>query len=199
MFFSSRIHRTLPRRFGALMLSGALVASFAGFALATPASATHVEGVPYGTNLSCAQAEGVAEGEEATWLEFKLEVAPTDNTPAYELGDSGPYEGPSGLQITIENATSKMFDWKSNLDLIAVLVKGGMGGGGLQYDYPGATDVSDTGLHGPSLVEGDMEELYYDISHVTFCFVVVEASDDDVVVDDDDVVVDDEADDSVVV
>jgi LPXTG-motif cell wall-anchored protein len=171
LFFSSRIHRTLPRRFGALVLSGALVASFAGFALANPASAAHVEGVPYEGNLSCAEAETppVADGEEATWLEFKVEEGNGNANLAYTDGDST-HQGPEGLVIKIENATPQTFDWSSNLDLVAVLVKGGIAGGGLQYSYPGANDgLSDTGLHAPSLVRD--AELYYDISHVSFCFV----------------------------
>lgn len=42
MFFSSRIPRKLPRRFGALMLSGVLVAGFAGLAGTNPAGAATV-------------------------------------------------------------------------------------------------------------------------------------------------------------
>ena len=174
MFFSSRNHGKMPRRFGALLLSGVLVASFAGLAMANPASAAHVEGVAYEGNLSCAEAETppVADGAEATWLEFKVEAGNGNANLAYTDGDST-HQGPESLTITIENATSQTFDWTSNLDLVAVLVKGGMGGGGLQYSYPGANDgLSDTGLHAPSLV-GDVER-YYDISHVSFCFVVVE-------------------------
>lgn len=54
MFFSSRNHRNFsPRRFGALVISGALVASFAGVALANPATATH-GGEVYASGLGLA-------------------------------------------------------------------------------------------------------------------------------------------------
>jgi hypothetical protein len=153
LFFSSRIHRTLPRRVGALVLSGALVAGLAGFALANPASAAHVEGVKYDGNPTCAQTN-------AAWEGFKIERADLTDTP---------HDDPdSDLVITIDNASDQTFDWVSNLDLVAVLVKAS--DGGLQYNYSGTTDTADTGLHGPSLTQGDLEVLYHDISHVSFCF-----------------------------
>ena len=45
MFFSSRVHRKLPRRFGALILSGALVTSFAGLAGTNPAGAAVADSI----------------------------------------------------------------------------------------------------------------------------------------------------------
>ena len=162
MFLSSRIHRNFsPRRFGALVVSGVLVASIAGLASANPATAAHVEGVEYAGNEDCDSIEpdGVA------WDEFKIDDAPTADDSPYDLGD--------GLKITISNASSQGFDWASNFDMAAVLVKGGAlddqgGGGGVHYDYPGDDDMSDTGLHAlPHALNADE---YHGISHVTFCY-----------------------------
>jgi len=68
--------------------------------------------------------------------------------------------------ITISNASPQTFDWASNnLDMSAVLVKGS--NGGIKYDYPGAADFSDTGLHAL-----EAKKNYHDISHVSFCYKV---------------------------
>ena len=156
MFFSSRHHRTSPRRFGALVLSGALVASFAGFALANPASAAHADGVVYEGNPTCAEAN-------AAWMGFKIEVADLIDDKQTSHDDPN-----SDLVITIANADSQTFDWTSNLGLVAVLVKAS--NGGLQYNYVAPDNKADTGLHGPSLTGVDLVVRYHDISHVNFCF-----------------------------
>ena len=168
MFLSSRIHRTLPRRFGALVLSGALVASFAGFALANPASAAHGGGAPYDTNLSCAEIN-------SDWEEFKLEVNPDGDTVRYEDGDST-HNVNSDFVISITDATAYTFNWSStgDFEMMTVLVKGGAHGGGLRYDYPeGATEGED--LHAASLDGADATGLYHEISHVSFCFTALVA------------------------
>ena len=161
MFFSSRSHRTFsPRRFGALVVSGALVASIAGLASANHATAAHVAGVQYAGNADCDEVAPAG----VTWDEFKIDNAPTAANSPYKLG--------GGLEITISNASSQGFDWASNFDMAAVLVKGGpledqSGGGGVRYDYPGDNDMSDTGLHAlPHATNGG----YHGISHVSFCY-----------------------------
>jgi LPXTG-motif cell wall-anchored protein len=145
----------LPRRFGALLISGALVASFAGLALANPASAAPTApGENFVLNKDCADfaPDGV------TWEEFKIEGVP-ENGEHKILGTE--------LVVTIANTSSQSFDWASNFDMSAVLVKGSPGG--IYYQYPGANDRSDTGLH--ALVhEGNLENPYYGISHVSFCY-----------------------------
>jgi LPXTG-motif cell wall-anchored protein len=107
-------------------------------------------GVPYEGNKKCSD---LGTGFE----EFKIDAIPVNGT----------YDDPkSDLVITISNASSQTFDWNSNnLDMSAVLVKGS--NGGIQYDYPGATDFADTGLHAL-----EAKRNYHDISHVSFCFKV---------------------------
>lgn len=109
-----------------------------------------VPGVPYEGNKKCAD---LGTG----YQEFKIDAIPVNGT----------YDDPkSNLVITISNASSQTFDWNSNsLDISAVLVKGS--NGGLQYDYPGADDFADTGLHAL-----EAKRNYHDISHVSFCFKV---------------------------
>ena len=159
MFFSSPLHRKLSRRFGALMASGALVASFAGLAWMSPATATTAESTPHEGNQTCAD----LAPEGVTWEEFKIDGIP-DNRPA------GYEDENSDLVITFSNASPQTFDWASNdIDMAAVFVKGS--NGGIQYLYPGAQDFSDTGLHAPAHDE-TQENPYYDISHVSFCYQV---------------------------
>jgi hypothetical protein len=112
-------------------------------------------GVNYEGNATCA-------AFDPTWKEFKIEGVPGD----------GIHDDPnSPLVITISNSSSQTFDWASNQDISAVLVKGGSGGGGVKFSYPGASDVGDTGLH--ALVHDEQNENpYYGISHVTFCYKV---------------------------
>lgn len=158
--------RFSSRRFGAFLVSGALVASFAGLAWMSPANADHVVGVEKAGNPTCGDAEGVAEGDEPTWLEFKIEAGKLGDG-----GDDGHDDPNSDLVITITNLTDDTFDWGSNLDLVAVVVKAS--NSGLQYNYTGPNDTADTGLHGPALTAVEATG-YHDISHVSFCFVVVE-------------------------
>jgi len=111
------------------------------------------EGVPYDGNKKCADLAPAG----STWQEFKIDGIPVNK----------PYEDPkSDLVITISNASPQTFDWASNnLDMSAVLVKGG--NGGIQYLYPGAADFSGTGLHAL-----EAKKNYHDISHVSFCYKV---------------------------
>ena len=157
MFFSSRNHRNFsPRRFGALVISGALVASFGGLALANSASATH-DGEVVGENATCANMAPPG----VTWEEIKIDRAPNADD-SYKPGDEG-----SELKITITKASGQEFDWTSNFDMAAVFVKGGTGGGGVLYRYPGDDDRADTGLHAlPHETNGG----YHGISHVSFCY-----------------------------
>ena len=108
------------------------------------------EGVVYEGNMKCADFD-------PTWNEFKIDAIPVNKA----------YDDPkSDLVITISNASPQTFDWASNnLDMSAVLVKGG--NGGIQYLYPGAADFSDTGLHAL-----EAKKNYHDISHVSFCYKV---------------------------
>jgi LPXTG-motif cell wall-anchored protein len=108
------------------------------------------EGVAYDGNMKCADFD-------PSWNEFKIDAIPVNQ----------PYDDPmSDLVITISNASPQTFDWASNdLDMSAVLVKGG--DGGIKYSYPGAEDFSDTGLHAPEATKN-----YHDISHVSFCYKV---------------------------
>ena len=157
MFFSSRNHRNFsPRRFGALVISGALVASFGGLALANSASASH-DGEVVGENATCANMAPPG----VTWEEIKIDRAPNVDD-SYKPDDEG-----SALRVTITKASSQEFDWTSNFDMVAVFVKGGTGGGGVLYRYPGDDDRADTGLHAlPHETNGG----YHGISHVSFCY-----------------------------
>ena len=157
MSFSFDIRPKSSRRFGSLLVSGALVASFAGLTWMSPASATHVDGVAYAGNEKC------AEGLE----EFKIDGGANGLN-----ANDGVHEDPNniGLVITITNASSQTFDWASTFDILAVLVKGS--DGGLRYTYPGIGATGDTDLHALPLVEG--VGVYHDISHVSFCFVVTQ-------------------------
>jgi LPXTG-motif cell wall-anchored protein len=165
MYSSNQSPRFSSRRFGAFLVSGALVASFAGLAWMSPASAAHGEADEIAGNPTCAEAERVGEGDEATWLEFKIEAG--------KLGDGGEdgHDDPdSDLVIRITNLTDDTFDWTSNLDLVAVVVKAS--NSGLLYDYPETNNLTDAGLHGPARTGLDVTG-YHDISHVSFCYVVV--------------------------
>ncbi|HET9770802.1 MAG TPA: hypothetical protein VFS16_07930 [Acidimicrobiia bacterium] len=158
MLFSST-QRRLPRRFGALVLSGALVAGFAGLSLAGSASATSSSTAAsknYDGNKTCAD----LAPDGVTWNEFKIEGVPAN----------GVYTIPgTDLKITISNASSQQFDWGSDFDMAAVLVKAS--DGGVHYQYPGTNDKADTGLHG--LAKDDaLGSKYHDISHVSFCYEV---------------------------
>ncbi len=156
MFFSSRHRNFSPRRFGALVISGALVASFGGLALANPASAAH-DGEVVGENATCANMAPPG----VTWEEIKIDRAPNADD-SYKPDDEG-----SKLEVTITKASGQEFDWTSNFDMAAVFVKGGTGGGGVLYRYPGDDDRADTGLHAlPHETNGG----YHGISHVSFCY-----------------------------
>jgi LPXTG-motif cell wall-anchored protein len=97
---------------------------------------------------------------DAAYKEFKIEGVPAN----------GIHDDPnSDLVITISNSSSQTFDWASNQDISAVLVKGGAGGGGVKFAYPGVNDLGDTGLHA-LLHDANKPEPYYGISHVTFCY-----------------------------
>jgi LPXTG-motif cell wall-anchored protein len=143
------------------MIGGALVASFVGFALMNPANADHVDGVAYAGNADC---DSIAP-DGVTWDEFKIDNGPT--------AANSPYKPGGELEITISNASSQGFDWSSNFDMAAVLVKGGPlgdqeGGGGVRYEYLADEDMSDKGLH--ALPHAINQGEYHGISHVSFCY-----------------------------
>ena len=148
------------RRLGATMLLSGLAAL--GFGI-TPAHATtgiltSYNGDPQ--DFTCAKL--APEGK--TWLEYKRDNWAGDKENGKHVDD------PNGLEIAISNADFQTFDWDSNFDIAAVLVKGGAVGN--VYSYPGGTDIHDEDLVAPVNPPKNQadEPKNYDISHVSFCF-----------------------------
>ena len=121
-----------------------------------PSGPPTAPGDDYVGNMKCAD----MAPDNVTWQEFKIEGVP----------DDGDHKIPnSELVVNISNASSQTFDWESNFDMSAVLVKGS--NGGIHYQYPGTNDTSDTGLH--ALVHDETKpNPYHGISHVSFCYQV---------------------------
>ena len=131
----------------ALALAG--VSAVGATAASATAPFTHREGNPKCADLAPA---GV------TWTEHKLDFDP----------EAGSYE-PNGFKVTITKAEDGSLGWTSEADVAAVIMKGGDNAN--VYDYPGAADLSDSGLRTPQNPNGNPDNgvKYYGISHVTFC------------------------------
>jgi hypothetical protein len=70
------------------------------------------------------------------------------------------------VTITISSSDGQTFDWTSDKEVCAVIVKGGKGANVYCYDPPA---FGDTGLVGPLNLKSPAEGDTHDISHVTFC------------------------------
>jgi hypothetical protein len=136
---NAQIGRTILAAFTAAVLVMSMV-----FLLANPAKATHVDPEPVGENANCSTLTGL------------VELTRFDPVPDGESTQDG---------VTIDvYDDGTVFDWSSTVDIEAVFVKGGAGGGGNLYIYDPA-ETSDTGLHALTNKQGQLAEL----SHITFC------------------------------
>ena len=127
----------------------AAILSLFGLILASsPVQAEHVQPTPFPENLTCAQ---LVQGT----LELRVEPV-ADGT--YSDGT---------LTVTVDvrdTAQGQVFDFTSNIGVDAVFVKGGPGGNLYVYD-PEVT--ADTGLHAPV---NPANNLYFGLSHLSFCY-----------------------------
>jgi len=136
---NAQIGRTILAALTAAVLVMSMV-----FLLANPANATHVDPEPVGGNANCSTLTGL------------VELTRFDPVPDGETTQDG---------VTIDvYDDGTVFDWSSTVDIEAVFVKGGAGGGGNLYIYDPA-ETSDTGLHALTNNQGQLAEL----SHITFC------------------------------
>jgi hypothetical protein len=136
--------RTIQLTAASTVLGTGLV--LAGLGLGAAGAAT-VEPQLVEGNPSCAD---VAPGT----TELKLDVAPMDGKYTDDV-----------ITVNILNSGPAQIDWASDLDVAAVLMKGGPVANA--YLYPGAADLSDTALVTPTNPNNDDP---YGISHVTFCY-----------------------------
>ncbi len=129
--------------------------------LATVAFADHVQPVGYGddegeeNNPSCAFLD-------PSWNEVKVNQAPNGDHP-----DSGGGENPGGegpLVFTVENSDGKTFDWKANMGVDAVVVKGGNRGANVYFYDP--EETADQRLRSPDNTQGNQPA----ISHISACY-----------------------------
>ena len=123
---------------------------------ATAASATAAFTFEEG-NPSCADVAPAG----VTWTEHKLDFDP-----------EGPY-APNGFKVTITKGADGL-GWTSELDVDAVIMKGGDNANVYFYaddDADGDTDTDDAGLRTPVNPNGNPDNgtKYFGISHVTFC------------------------------
>ena len=130
-------------------------------ALAAVAFASHVNPEHYGdeageeNNPSCAFLN-------PSWNEVKVDQAPNGDYP-----DSGGTDNPGGdgpLVFTVENSNGEVFDWKSNMGVDAVVVKGGNRGSNVYFYDP--EDTADTGLRSPNNTKGNRPA----VSHISACY-----------------------------
>jgi hypothetical protein len=137
--------------------------------LTTVAFADHVEPVVYGdaegedNNPSCAELD-------PSWNEVKVNQAPNGDYP-----DSGGGENPGGegpLVFTVENSDGKVFDWKSNIGVDAVVVKGGNRGANVYFYDP--EEKADQRLRSPDNTQGNVPA----VSHISACYDVEETRDE---------------------
>lgn len=128
-----------------------LVACLATFASGALAWASHVGPVVYGdadgeeNNPSCAFLD-------AGWAEVKV-----DNAPNGTHSDGT-------LEFTIENSDGSFFDWKSNIGVDAVVVKGGNRGSNVYFYDPEAK--ADGNLTSPLNTKDNVPQ----VSHVSACY-----------------------------
>ena len=84
------------------------------------------------------------------------------------LKDFGDFE----VTLTVhDTAAGPTFDFTSNIAVDAVFVKGGSNGN--LYDYSGSPVTTDDGLHSPVNPSND---LYFGLSHISFCWTPAEES-----------------------
>lgn len=156
-----------PRRrtAGVLVMGMGLLVGALGL-IGGPAGAASVEPELVGTNVKCKdiQPSGV------TWNELKINGVPL-NQAYSDTGENDPDDNPGPLVFTVSNGDNDSFDWSSNIDVEAVFVKGGTGGGGNLYRYPGTSDTSDTDLTTQTNPGGEKAT----ISHVSVCYVEAQA------------------------
>lgn len=157
------------RATGAGLLSLGLVLTVLGL-FPGSAGATHVSPTEYPNaaiadgkkNPSCAD---VLPGSN----ELRINGVPVEGE-TYEDAGANDVDGVPGnldVEITDVSTDEKSLSWESNLDVDAVLVKGGDGGN--LYLYPGTTDFDDSGLITPQN-SGDDGQQRPQISHVSFCY-----------------------------
>ena len=126
-----------------------------------------IQPVEYVDNPSCA--DFAPDGE--TWFELKVEDTINDPTdPGYFNGEfSDEYLTVNIDEYTIDDGDGgavdgQVFDWTSNIGIVAIFVKGGNNGNFYAYD---PEDFADTRLHAPiNPNNGD----YYGLSHISFCY-----------------------------
>lgn len=134
-------------------IAAGVTTAIGGLALAAtlPASAQAVEPEPFEGNPTC---DDIApDGVE--WTSFKIEP-PTDGEHS---------DGTLTVDITINNTEDgQEFDWTSNIEVQAVIAKGGPNANVYFYDPDGST--GDSGLHAPQVGSED----WADLSHIDFCY-----------------------------
>lgn len=123
--------------------------------LAVLATATHIEPERKAGNPTCSD----FEPDGTNWTEFKIE--PVEN---------GSYDdGTLNVTLTVhdgglEDDEDRFVDWIANINVSAVLVKGGPNANLYEYD-PG--EMMDTGLHAPINPNNDKP---FGLSHISFCY-----------------------------
>lgn len=129
-----------------------------GLAVATgPAAATHIDPTFVPDNPTCSMLAPAG----TTWFELKVEP----------VADGQYSDGLLTVTIDVrDTASGPVFDWSSNIGVDAIFVKGGPDGNLYQYDPPGPEVTSDTGLHAPVNPQNDM---FFGLSHISFCYDVV--------------------------
>ena len=135
----------------ALALMVALVFGVLAMLGGERAKATHVQPTTVSGNPTCAQLVNV-EGVRELRIQPVVDGTFTDGT----------------LTVTIDvrdTANGPVFDFTSNIGVLAVFVKGGPAGNLYKYDPP---VTSDTGLHAPL---NPSNNLWYGLSHLSFCYV----------------------------
>lgn len=119
------------------------------------ATAEHVDPVQRDGNPKCADLN-------PDWNELKVDKAPNGT---YSDSDSGESPGgPGPLEFTVENSDGEVFDWKANMGVDAVIVKGGNQGANVYTYDPEAT--ADTRLRSPDNTSGNVPQ----VSHISACY-----------------------------
>ena len=123
-------------------------------ALGAGAASATASYVTMSGNPSCAELD-------ASWTEHKIDKDP----------GTGDYFADS-IKVKTTKATDGSLGWTSELDIDAVIVKGGDNANVYAYpDTDGADDKADAGLRPPTNPNGgdDGDIKYYGFSHVSFC------------------------------
>jgi hypothetical protein len=135
---SIRLSRILP------LLPG--LALVAALAFSAPASATSIEPDFVSGNPTCA----------SLGYDFSFKIDPP-NAGTYSI---------DGLHTVTVTTDGVNFDWSSDLEIDAVISKGGPNANIYGYEPP-AEATSDTELHSPV---NPSNGTFYDLSHIDFCF-----------------------------